>query len=76
MIRRWQLGILVAALVPAAVAAQPTVSGNTISWPADSGWWQVQRADTYSEVCNGGSGCMVECCFPLYSNKLFSSQSV
>ncbi len=35
------------------------VIGNTISW-ADDGWYQVQRADDYSAVCNGGSSCEVD----------------
>jgi len=35
------------------------VMGNTISWPAD-GWYQVQRADDFSEVCSGTAFCEVE----------------
>ncbi|MEE9322739.1 MAG: hypothetical protein V3U76_20015 [Granulosicoccus sp.] len=35
------------------------VTGNMISWPAD-GWYQVQRADDYSEVCSGTAFCEVE----------------
>ena len=35
-----------------------TVAGNAISWP-DDGWYQVQNAETYENVCNGGSGCEV-----------------
>ena len=35
-----------------------TVSGNTISWP-DDGWYQVQRADTYESICEGGTSCQV-----------------
>jgi len=38
--------------------AQPTVSGNLISWP-DDGWYQVQDASTYLEVCAGGQQCQV-----------------
>jgi hypothetical protein len=34
------------------------VSGTTISWP-DDGWYQVQDALTYSEVCAGGRSCSV-----------------
>ena len=34
------------------------VNGNVISWP-DNGWYQVQRADNYSEVCAGGTSCTV-----------------
>ncbi len=36
-----------------------TVSGRTISWPAD-GWYQVQTADGSSSICNGGTSCYVE----------------
>ena len=36
----------------------PTVTGNVISWP-DDGWYQVQNAQTYTEVCAGGSSCEV-----------------
>ena len=32
--------------------AMPTVSGNTLSWPAD-GWYQVQSAENYETVCEG-----------------------
>ena len=35
-----------------------SVSGNIINWPND-GWYQVQRADNYAEVCAGGSSCAV-----------------
>ena len=38
--------------------ASPTVSGMTISWPAGD-WYQVQRADNYESICNGGSSCDV-----------------
>jgi len=34
------------------------VSGNTISWP-DDGWYQVQQANTFESVCNGGTSCEV-----------------
>lgn len=34
------------------------VSGNTLSWP-DDGWYQVQRADTYAQVCAGTRACVV-----------------
>lgn len=39
--------------------AQPMVNGNVISWP-DDGWYQVQNEIDYTEVCGGGSSCMVE----------------
>ena len=38
--------------------AQPSVSGNTISWP-DDGWYQVQNASTQENICNGGRSCEV-----------------
>jgi len=38
--------------------ASPTVSGQRISWP-DNGWYQVQRADNYQTVCEGGRYCDV-----------------
>ena len=34
------------------------VESDRISWPND-GWYQVQRADTYATVCEGGAGCDV-----------------
>ena len=33
--------------------------GDTISWP-DDGWYQVQTADTWVEVCGGATSCTVE----------------
>lgn len=38
--------------------ASPTVNGTTISWP-DDGWYQVQRADNFESICNGGRSCDV-----------------
>jgi len=38
---------------PAISLAQPSVSGNTVTWPSD-GWYQVQQADTFVTVCQGG----------------------
>ncbi|ASJ71511.1 hypothetical protein [Granulosicoccus antarcticus] len=37
---------------------QLTVDNNTISWP-DNGWYQVQNADTFESVCQGGLSCLV-----------------
>jgi len=34
------------------------VNGNVITWP-DNGWYQVQRADNFQEVCMGGRQCSV-----------------
>ena len=34
------------------------VTGNTIRWP-DNGWYQVQNADTFVSICEGGSECLV-----------------
>ncbi|ASJ73222.1 hypothetical protein [Granulosicoccus antarcticus] len=31
---------------------------TTIQWP-DSSWYQVQNADTYASVCNGGAECNI-----------------
>ena len=35
-----------------------TVEGTTISWP-DDGWYQVQNAETFASVCEGGRSCEV-----------------
>ena len=35
-----------------------TVDGTTISWP-DNGWYQVQNAETFASVCEGGRSCEV-----------------
>ena len=35
-----------------------TVDGTTISWP-DDGWYQVQNAETFDSVCEGGRSCDV-----------------
>jgi hypothetical protein len=35
-----------------------TVSDSTLAWPND-GWYQVQTADTYVSVCEGGQSCDV-----------------
>lgn len=34
------------------------LDGNRIFW-TDSGWYQVQRRDTFANVCQGGSSCTV-----------------
>lgn len=36
------------------------VVGNVISWSGQEGWFQVQNADTYESVCEGGTSCIVE----------------
>jgi len=38
---------------------QPSVSGNTISWP-DNGWYQVQNVTDFSTVCEGSNSCSVD----------------
>lgn len=38
--------------------AEISVSNDTISWP-DDGWYQVQRADNFSSICEGVSECAV-----------------
>ena len=35
-----------------------TVQGNVISW-GDDGWYQVQDANSFASVCEGGSSCSV-----------------
>jgi hypothetical protein len=35
-----------------------TVDGTSVSWP-DDGWYQVQNADTFESVCEGGVSCDV-----------------
>lgn len=40
-------------------SSEPTVDGSRISW-ADDGWYQVQNAETYEEVCQGGRFCDVD----------------
>lgn len=45
-------------LLTAIASANPSVTGNTISWP-DNGWYQVQRADNFVSICEGGSSCEV-----------------
>lgn len=53
-------GLLLATSILAGAAhAEPVVSGNTLSWP-DDGWYQVQSADDYSTICEGGTSCSVE----------------
>lgn len=39
-------------------ATRIVVTGNVISWP-DNGWYQVQNAETYKEVCAGTRSCTV-----------------
>ena len=46
------LAALVLLVLPAISFASPSVSGNIVTWPA-TGWYQVQRADTYETVCEG-----------------------
>lgn len=38
--------------------AEITINGQMLSWP-DDGWYQVQDAQTFSTVCQGGRGCDV-----------------
>lgn len=45
-------------LFAGSVYAGLDVMDTTISWPAD-GWYQVQRASDYSDVCEGGRSCDV-----------------
>lgn len=48
----------VASIFAGHALAQPSVSGNTISWP-DDGWYQVQDAADYTSVCEGSTSCDV-----------------
>ena len=41
------------------VLAQPAVDGNRVYWPAN-GWYQVQNAETYKNVCEGGTECRLQ----------------
>ena len=43
---------------PAPGVDRVTVDGATISWP-DNGWYQVQNAETFASVCEGGRSCEV-----------------
>ncbi len=50
--------LLFGAIANGEVLAQPSVSGNLITWP-DDGWYQVQDATTYASLCEGGQSCLV-----------------
>lgn len=39
--------------------ALPSVNDNTITWPED-GWYQVLDESDFSEICGGGSSCVVD----------------
>jgi len=45
---------------PILASADVMVDGNTISWPDDGNWYQVQSADTYENICEGGNSCTVD----------------
>ncbi|WP_157736117.1 hypothetical protein [Granulosicoccus antarcticus] len=45
-------------IISTASWANPTVDGDTISWP-DDGWYQVQDASTFESLCEGGLSCTV-----------------
>jgi hypothetical protein len=51
-------GIMVGEVDEVEGVSSVVVTGNTISWP-DDGWYQVQDAATYAEVCSGGLSCSV-----------------
>jgi len=44
---------------PPSSAGPVMVNGTTISWPND-GWYQVQDANNFATVCNGGTSCNVQ----------------
>lgn len=54
---RGSLNVLLVTLSPVALA-NVTVSGNTLTWPAD-GWYQVQSTSDFTTVCQGGTSCEV-----------------
>ena len=49
---------LLFALSCATANAAPSVDGQSISWP-DDGWYQVQDAESYVSLCEGGTSCEV-----------------
>ena len=51
-------GVSVTSIAAEVDSAAIVVLGNTISWP-DNGWYQVQNADTFENVCEGGRSCSV-----------------
>lgn len=50
---------IAAALTGSVIAGGINIDGNVISWP-DDGWYQVQRLQDYSTVCEGGRSCTVD----------------
>ena len=52
------LSLIVLLVWSHSLMAAPTVEGRTISWP-DDGWYQVQNADDFSSLCDGGRSCEV-----------------
>lgn len=58
MMNKWLVASS-AFFVSSSLSAAPVVTGNTISWPND-GWYQVQDAGTYANICGGTSFCEVE----------------
>jgi len=53
------LAISVCVATPLSASSLPTVVGNTISW-SEAGWYQVQNANTYATICEGGMSCVVD----------------
>lgn len=50
---------LVMLAITTTLVADPQISGSVISWP-DDGWYQVQRTDDFTTVCEGGTSCSVD----------------
>ena len=50
---------LLATVLSLPAYAELSVSGNTISWPADGNWYVVQNTQTLEVVCEGGTSCVV-----------------
>ncbi len=52
------IGTALGMSIPAVGWSAPLAFGNTLTWP-DDGWYQVQNADTFETVCEGGRSCAV-----------------
>ena len=46
-------GLIISCAATSALAT-PSVNGNVVSWP-DDGWYELQSADTYQTLCEGGT---------------------
>jgi len=57
--QRWENIVVESVASPLADSSSITLDGSTLSWSL-SGWVQVQDAETYLNVCEGGSSCELE----------------